>query len=187
MGKKEKTLSADQLAGARAEGSNPPDREGCTNSVADFLEKNHSKLLRACHARWNGSGEDVLQAAAILCAGAKKINLKYFMMKAREAARNLDLRQWRHTPDGVVIEPPREGMATPPEYSGREVDERILAAMRYASPEIAEAMRKVLEGHTFRQAAHDLGLTESQLSQRLAKLGGRTSGQPNLFVSGVAR
>jgi len=195
----EKTPNVSRLAAGHVEGSSPtPGEEGYTDSVAEFVQKDYHNLSRWCHSRWNGSGQDVLHEAIRLAAGEKnkdgtweRVPLQYltftlFARLAAEAARGIKLRQWRHTPDGVVIEPPREGMPMPvPTSTGKQMDERIIAAMRYASPEIAQAMQKVLEGYTFREAARKLGLRESELSRRLARLGGRTSRQLNLFVSGV--
>lgn len=196
--RQEKTLNVSWFAAGHAEGSNPPDREGYSPIVADFTEKNYQRLLGWCHKRWNGSGQDVLHEALNLAGGKKNEDgtwarkpLEYmtfnrFCDLCREAARNLGVYRTAYTKDGVIFEPPREGMATPVPANSGPMDPRIRAAIQYASPVVAQAMRKVLEGHTFREAAHQLGLTESQLSQRLAKLGGRRTGQLNLFVSGGA-
>lgn len=194
-----KTPNVSRFAAGHVEGSSTTSvEEGYTDSVADFAQKNYQRLLGWCHSRWNGQGQDVMHEALQLAAGEKEKNkykrypLQYmtfsrFRDLCREAARNLGIYRTVYTADGVIIEPPREGMATLPADNGRQMDERILAAMRYASPKIARAMQMVLDGHTFREAAHELGMTESELSRRLGELGGRTSRQRNLFIEGVGR
>lgn len=196
-----KTLNPEMLAGAGVEGSSTPPtvEEGYADSVAKFAEKNYQRLSSWCHARWDGQGQDVLHEAIRLAAGEKKedgtwqrkpleyMTFSLFRRLCREAARNLGIYRTVYTADGVILDPPREGMPSLPAIgAGTPPDGRIEAAMRYAAPGIQRAMQMVLDGHTFRDAAHELGIRESELSRRLGELGGRVTGQLNLFIEGVA-
>lgn len=198
--KKEKTLNPEMLAGAGVEGSSTPlDGESHTISVSEFAEKNYRRLSQWCHARWNGSGQDVMHEAIRLAAGEKNedgtwqrkpveyMTLSLFRRLCQEAARNMGIYRTSYTTAGVILEPPRDGMLSVPTTDAGQLDERIVAAMQYVAPDIRRAMQMILDGYTFREAAHTLGLRESEISRRLGQLGGRVTGQMNLFIEGGER
>lgn len=68
------------------------------------------------------------------------------------------------------------------ENNHEKEDERIEQIFNLASPSLQKAIKYVLLGDSFGEAAGKIGMSESQLCQHLARLGGRNKQyQPELF------
>lgn len=107
---KVKTLNRDELAGRHGEGSSTTLGDGYTDSVNDFITKNHQRLTRWCHRRYNGNGNDVMHTAieTALERRYEYMTFRLFRDLCREAARNLGIHRWVQDDQGTIILPPTQ-------------------------------------------------------------------------------
>jgi len=92
--------------------SHNPDARGngqhdtCGLSLEQFFERNLPKLLRYCHSKWDGSGEDVMQEAMKHGTKYGYMTFSLFHDLCLATARDLKIARWQHDDERTIILPP---------------------------------------------------------------------------------